>query len=132
MKKIIPLIFLILCSVLFSNAQNVNQVENNLALQIVDANKAVIGISAEQLSNAVVATTYEDVSTGIRYVGLQQSYKGIPVYNQVLVLAFRNGKLISNAGFFDPSIEKSINVVSASPSIPAESAVMSALSDRGL
>ena len=131
MKKIIPLIFLIFCSVLFSNAQNVNQVENNLALQIVDANKAVIGISADLLRNAKVIFTSEDKTTGIRYVSLQQSYKGIPVHNQILALSFRNGKLLSNFGYFDPSIEKTINVASGSPTVTAESAVQSALSDRG-
>ena len=132
MKKIIPLIFLILCSVLFSNAQNVINAEHNLALQLVDANKAAIGISQEEFSNAIVSSTFADNATGNRYIYLQQSYKGIPVYNQMLVLAFKNGNLLSNAGKFDPSIEKLVNVSSGSPAVTAESAVQSALSDRGL
>src|SRR5258705_6653806 len=131
MRKIIPLIMLIALSALFTKAQNINQVEEKSALYDVRVNKDAIGITADQLNNAKIATTYEDVRTGIRYVGLQQTYKGIPVYNQVLVLSFRNNQLLSRAGFFDISIEKTVNVQSGVPAISAESAVQSALSDRG-
>ncbi len=131
MRKIIPLIVLMLLSVFFTNAQNVSQADERVALQLVDANKAAIGISADLLSNAKVIFTSEDKATGIRYVSLQQSYKGILVDKQVLALSFRNGKVLSNFGAFDPSIEKTVNVASATPSVTAESAVQSALSDRG-
>ena len=134
MRKIIPFIALMLFSVLFTKAQNVSQAESNLALQLasqlVSANDAV-GVSAELINNQKVFYTYEDVATGIRYVSLQQTYKGIPVYNQILALSFRNGKLLSNFGALDPNMEKAINVASGIPSITAESAVQSALSDRG-
>ena len=126
MRKIIPLIVVLLFSALFINAQNNKLAEDNFALQIVGANKAAIGISAEEFSNAKVSSTFEDKTTGIRYVYLQQSYKDILVYNQMLVLAFRNGQLISKAGAFDPSIEKLVNVKSGSPAVSAESAVQSA------
>jgi extracellular elastinolytic metalloproteinase len=135
MRKIIPLIVLMALSVFFTKAQNVNRTESELALklasQLVDNNDAAGGISADLISSSKVVTSYEDATTGIRYVGLQQTYKGIPVYNQVLSLAFRNGKMVSNFGAFDPAIEKAINVASGIPSVTAESAVQSALSDRG-
>ena len=131
MRKIIPLIVLILLSAVFTKAQNFTQAEQKLALYSVEANKAAIGISADLISTSKVFYTYEDVATRIRYVSLQQTYKGIPVYNQILALSFRNDKLLSNFGIFDPSIEKSINVSSGIPSVTAESAVQSALSDRG-
>jgi len=131
MRKIIPLIVLMLLSVFFTKAQNVGQADEKLASWLVTSNKAVIGISDDLLANAKVFYTYEDNTTGIRYVSLQQTYKGIPVYNQILALSFRNGKLLSNFGAFDPSIEKTVNVASGSPSVTAESAVQSALSDRG-
>ncbi|MBL7703638.1 MAG: M36 family metallopeptidase, partial [Ferruginibacter sp.] len=135
MRKIIPLIILMLLSVFFTKAQNVSQAESELALklasQLAANNDAAGGISAEMLSSSKVVTSYQDAATGVRYVGLQQTYKGIPVYNQVLALSFRNGKVMSNFGAFDPNIEKSINVASGIPSVSAESAVQSALSDRG-
>ena len=104
MRKIIPLIVLILLCAVFTKAQNLNHAEDNLALQLVDANKAAIGISADLLSNAKVFYTYEDKATGIRYVSLQQQYKSIPVYNQILALSFRNGRLLSNFGKFNGKI----------------------------
>jgi Zn-dependent metalloprotease len=131
MRKIIPLIVLMLLSAVFINAQNVSKEEDYVALQLISANKDAIGITADQISNAKVHTSYEDVATGIRYVGFQQSFKDIPVYNQFLILSFRRGALVSKAGFFDPNIEKSVNVASGSPAVSAESAVQSALSDRG-
>ncbi|MBL0202415.1 MAG: hypothetical protein IPP81_20340 [Chitinophagaceae bacterium] len=131
MRKIIPLLVLILFSALFANAQNVNQADGKLASWLVSSNKAAIGISDDLLTNAKVYYTYEDKATGISYVSLQQQYKSIPVYNQILALSFRNGVLLSNFGKFDPSIEKLINVASGTPVVTAESAVQSALSDRG-
>ncbi|MFZ1452694.1 MAG: M36 family metallopeptidase, partial [Ferruginibacter sp.] len=134
MRKIIPLILLMAFSVFFTKAQNVSQAENDLALrlasQLVSSNDAT-GITAEVFSNSRVFYTYEDVSTGIRYVSLQQTYKGIPVYNQILALSFRNGKLLTNFGALDPNIDNAINSTSARPAVSAESAVQSALSDRG-
>ena len=134
MRKIIPLIVLMALSVFFTKAQNVTQAESDLALklasQLVSSNDAV-GVSAELINSSKVFSTYEDVATGIRYVSLQRMYKGIPVYNQILALSFRNGKLLSNFGALDPNVEKAINVPSGTPSVTAESAVQSALSDRG-
>ena len=131
MRKIIPLIVLILLSVFFTKAQNVSQADNKLALSFVRSHMGAIGISVDLLNTSKVFYTYEDVATGIRYVSLQQTYKGIPVYNQIMALSFRNDKLLSNFGTFDPSIEKTVNVASGTPSVTAESAVQSALSDRG-
>ncbi len=134
MRKIIPLIILMALSVFFTKAQNVSQAERTVALQLASqlvSNNDAAGISADLISNSKVFYTYEDAASGIRYVSLQQTYKGIPVYNQILALSFRNGKLLSNFGAFDPNIEKTINVASGSPSVTAESAVQSALSDRG-
>ncbi|MBK8610669.1 MAG: M36 family metallopeptidase [Chitinophagaceae bacterium] len=131
MRKIIPLIVLMLLSVLFTMAQNLNPAEADKALQLVDANKASIGLSADVRSSFVVSSTFEDQVTGTRYVYLLQAYKGIPVFNQMLVLSFKNGKLSTKSGVFDPEIERLVNVPSGSPAVTAESAVQSALSDRG-
>jgi len=133
MKRIIPLLILLFFVSTGVKSQDFNSPENKkLGLSLAGTNIDAIGISTEEMSAAIVSSSFEDPSTGIQYVYLQQGYKGIPVYNQMLVLAFKNGKLISKAGFFDPSIEKLINVSSAVPAINAESAVQSALSDRGL
>ena len=83
------------------NAQN-NNAEENVALSLVSASKATLGLSAEDLSNVRVLSTYTDNASGIRMVYLNQTYQGVPVFNQMLVLSFRNGgKLLSQAGAFN-------------------------------
>ncbi|MGG9961781.1 M36 family metallopeptidase [Ferruginibacter sp. SUN106] len=131
MRKIFLFLIPLLFSVFFSNAQ-LNTADDNVALQLVSANKASLGLSDADLSNVKVSNTYQDNASGIRMVYLQQTYKGIPVYNQMLVLAFKNNKLISNAGTFNHSMEKFANVASGIPAVSAEGAVQSALSDRKL
>ena len=131
MRKIFLFIFPLLFCVFSINAQN-NNAEENAAINLVSASKTALGLSAEDLSNVTVIRTYTDNGTGITMVYLNQSYKGIPVFNQILVLAYKGGKLVSQAGAFNHSLEKFANAKSATPSVNAESAVQSALSDRGL
>ncbi len=132
MRKIFLFIVPLLFCVFSINAQNKNA-EENAALSLVSASKAALKMSAEDLSNSKVLSTYlDEASGGVRRVYLIQTYKGVPVYNQVLVLAFKGDKLISHAGSFNHSIEKLANVNSVMPSVSAESAVQSALSDRGI
>ncbi|MGB4844515.1 MAG: M36 family metallopeptidase, partial [Ferruginibacter sp.] len=132
MKRIIPLIFIVFFSVLKVQAQQLNAAEANLAMKYIGSNMEAIGISSDVLRASIVSSTFEDEVTGIRYVYLQQTYNGIPVHNQMQVMSFRNEKLLSNSGNFDPSIAKLINGSTGIPSVSAESAVQSALSDRGI
>ncbi|HRI25439.1 MAG TPA: M36 family metallopeptidase, partial [Ferruginibacter sp.] len=131
MKKLLLFLIPLLISVFTVNAQFGNA-DNDAAMQLVGANRASLGLSAEDLSNVMVSSTMQDQATGIRMVYLNQTYKGIPVLNQMLVLAFKNGKLVSNAGKFNHSMEKFTAGKPAMPSVSAESAVQSALSDRGM
>ncbi|MBK6635619.1 MAG: M36 family metallopeptidase [Chitinophagaceae bacterium] len=131
MRKIIPLIVLTVLSALITNAQNDLPVDAKSSMMIVDANKNAIGFAPEDLSNFIVSSTFEDNVTGVRYVYLLQAHKGIPVFNQMTILTFRNGKLLSRSGVYDPNLEKLAAGNSGSPAVSAESAVQSALSDRG-
>ncbi len=131
MRKIFLFIVPLFFCVFSINAQN-NNAEENAALSLVSASKTALGLSAEDLSNVTVSRTYTDNGTGITMVYLNQVYKSVPVFNQILVLAYKGGKLVSQAGSFNHSLEKFANAKSASPSVSAESAVQSALSDRGL
>ena len=76
MRKILLLIIPLILCVFVINAQTFNP-EENTAISLVSAGKASIGLTAEDLSNAKVARTYVDNSTGIRYVYLQQTFKEI-------------------------------------------------------
>ncbi len=131
MRKIFLFIVPLLFCVFSINAQNINAGEN-AAFNLVSASKAKLGLSAEDLSNAMVSSTYIDNASGIRMVYLTQIYLGVPVFNQMLVLSFRDGKLLSQAGAFNHSLQKFAVGKSAMPAVTAASAVQSAISDRGL
>ncbi|HEX2683431.1 MAG TPA: M36 family metallopeptidase, partial [Ferruginibacter sp.] len=131
MKKIFLFIVPLLFCVFSINAQNFNA-EENAAFSLVSASKASLGLSAEDLRNVKVQSTSFDNASGIRMVYLVQTYKNIPVYNQMLVLAYKGDRLISQQGSFNHSIEKFVTSPSGIPAVSAESAVQSALSDRGI
>ena len=131
MRKILLFSVSFLLCMLFSNAQY-RTTSDNEALQLVSANKTALRLSDADLSNVVVSSAYTDNASGITMVYLQQTYKSIPVYNQMLVLAFKNNKLVSHAGEFNHAIEKQVNNNTGIPAITPEAAVQSALSDRKL
>lgn len=96
--------------------------------QLVSKNAAVLGLSADDLNNYVISSTYLSTE-GIRMIYLYQSHKGIPVYNQMHVLAFRDGKPVSIAGGRIKGFDKMINNPAGLPSITAGQAVLSAIAD---
>ncbi len=130
MKQIIS--FLLAFTCMYATQAQTNDADKNAALQLVSVNRVALGLSADQLNNLIVSDSYQDNQTGIRYVYLQQTYKDIPVYNQIQVITFRNNKVLSNSGNRIAMIDQKVNVISGSPSISAESAVMAAISDRRL
>ena len=101
--------------------------ERQTALQLIQQQAASIGLSQAELKNSVVTNSYIIPSTNIRMVYLQQTYQGIPVYNRMQILAFKNGALASNAGerFLTPELKS--RQVNASPKINAANAVQSSL-----
>ncbi len=129
MRKTLLLIISFFCAFV-TMAQN-NEAEKNAALQLVSANRAAIGISADDLNNLTVSTSYIDKTIGVRYVYLQQTYRDIPVYNQIHVLAFKNNKLAVASGGRIADFDKKVNVPSGMPMVTAESAVASALANKG-
>ncbi len=131
MKKILLLIVAML-GIFLVKAQENNTADKQDAIRLVTKNSNTIGLTNDELRNAVVSDTYFDKISGARMIYLQQAFKSIPVYNQLLVLAFKNEQLVSKAGSFISSIEKKINIGAAVPSITAQSAVLAALSDRKL
>ena len=96
MRKTLLLLITVLCS--FASMAQTSDADKNAALQLVSANRADIGLSADDLNNLMVSSSYMDKTSGIRYVYLLQTYKDIPVYNQMQVLTLRNNKLLSKAG----------------------------------
>jgi uncharacterized repeat protein (TIGR01451 family) len=94
----------------------------------VAKNSSAIGLSADDQQNILISSTYKTMD-GLHMVYLQQSHLGIPVYNQLQVLAFQNGKVVSNAGGRIPNIQKSTRGNNGMPAVSAVTAVKTALLD---
>ena len=122
---------LLYLAILIGNCQIFAQTDDNaIALQLVRKNASQIGISNQELNNVIVSNTYYDNTSKTRLVYLQQSYLGLPVYNQLHVLAFRNDQLVSKAGSSISGIEKKTGFTQVMPKLTADMAVLAALKDR--
>ncbi|WP_165903690.1 M36 family metallopeptidase [Hymenobacter gummosus] len=79
------------------------------------------GFSADDMR---LSSAYAEAN-GLQHVYVQQVHRGIPVYNQILSLAFKGGRLASHAGVFVPS--KQLADLAVAPGVPAATAVRKAL-----
>jgi len=113
------------------SAQN-NAQSDALAKQLVTANAAAIGMSQYDQTNYIVSSSYFNEAGNAQMVYLLQGYKGLPVWNQMLVLAFRDGKLLSKAGAFLPNMDQLTSGRSATASVSAADAVRSAFTESNL
>ena len=129
MRKILLVAFAFLF--LKPGLAQVSESDAAIAVQLVKKNSTSIGLSAGDLNNFIISDTYLSAE-GIRYVYLQQSYQGIPVYNQLQVLAFRNDNLVSNKGSRIRSIEKIMGNKTSKPVLAAKNAVAAALTESKL
>ncbi|HNP55191.1 MAG TPA: hypothetical protein PKK69_11240, partial [Ferruginibacter sp.] len=99
------------------------------ALQLVSRNLPAAGLTLEDLSNAQVSNAYHDRTSGLDLVYLQQRYKGLPVFNQLQVMAFQQGKLVSNTGGRlanpDRLSHQAAEIASVDPGVAVRSALAS-------
>ncbi|MBS1760495.1 MAG: M36 family metallopeptidase, partial [Bacteroidetes bacterium] len=123
MKKILLLAILMLSMAVISNAQMDSKAN---AMNLVRQNAAELKLSSTDLNDLIISSTYQIRGTDVTMVYLQQSFKGVQVYNQMKTLAFKGGKIVSNAGVFLPSMEKLTKSVSELPTISAVSAINTA------
>jgi extracellular elastinolytic metalloproteinase len=72
--------------------------------KILTANAARLPVSAGDIADALINSTYLDKSAGIRYIYLQQGYRSIGVFNQVIAIALRNGQVLHVSGRFIPAL----------------------------
>jgi extracellular elastinolytic metalloproteinase len=82
----------------------------------------LMGINPEDVR---VSSTYFDAHSGLELVYVQQLYRGIPIYNRVLTLAFAQTKLVNRAGAVVP--KPLLAGLSAVPTVPARAAVLAAV-----
>src|SRR5688572_10491085 len=111
----------------FSVNAQVNDSEKTIATQLLQKNSQIIKLTQQELDNSLVSNTYIIPGSEIRMVYLQQSHLGIPVYNKLHVLAFKNENAVSVAGERISSLEQKITGTGY-PEIDAPAAVRTALS----
>ncbi len=128
MRKIY-LLFFLLVTVSGIFAQDIS---SNAAMQLLSKHSKTLGLSPADLENSIVSNAYKNKTSGTDLVYLQQSYKGLPVYNQLLTLAFKNGQLVSNTGVRIKNIEQKIANASASPAVAAENAIRTAMQAKNI
>ena len=122
----IAAIFALLCIFATNaNAQSGN-FSKEQALQLVKENAAGIGFTADDINNLVVSDAYYDKTSQANLVYVQQTYKGVRIYNAIKTLAFRNGKSMSSAGSFFAKLSVIANSSTGRPEIPASVAVANA------
>lgn len=109
---------------------NAQSDQTGIAKQLVEKNKAAIGLTAANINDVIIANTYMiPGGNDLRIVYLQQSFQGIPVYNELKVLVFKGDQLVSNTGSRIDDIEKRIAVKTNSPAVTVLTAVENSLRD---
>jgi extracellular elastinolytic metalloproteinase len=98
--------------------------EEEQLLGIVRKNGSLLHVSQEDARNVAMSSTFTDAQSGIRYLYLQQTYGGIPVYNQIKTVAMKNNQIVYSSGNFVENI--SLKVSGITPSVNPEAAVAKA------
>jgi hypothetical protein len=105
---------------------------NTVAMELVRQNAPALGLTDNDIDNSTVSASYVIPGTSIRMVYLQQLFKGLPVFNQMQVMAFDNNLPVSNMGGRVADMESKTVPYSGLSTIPAANAVRAALAECGI
>ncbi len=122
----------LLLSILFVFTINLVTAQDaiEIAKKFVHSNYATSKLLKEDVTDLIVSDNYYSKPTGVHHVYLQQSYKGIKVYNAIYNLAIKNGKVVSGNHTFIQNISQKAN--STIPILDAKSGLKAVASDVGL
>ncbi|MFS8083318.1 MAG: M36 family metallopeptidase, partial [Ginsengibacter sp.] len=125
MIKKFLLLRLSLFASLFCFTQNIysQQINSREVQDLLKLNRSAVSLSDDDINNSIISNAYSDKVANARLVYLQQAIMGVPVYNSIKVLAFKNNGLVSGSGDFiiKPGIK--IGKQTISPSILPEQAI---------
>ncbi len=103
---------LLLATTLTLNAQqNIKQ----QALELIKKNAPALHLSTDDIDNLIVSDAYNNKLSNTIMAYVQQTYKGVAVYNGIQVFSFRDDKVVSAAG---QRIAKMANKVSEANGTP--------------
>ncbi len=123
-------LFFVLLSSQKTRAQNAVDVKHIATL--IENNSSAIRLSSVDRVNTRISDAYYNKQSGTLLVYLQQTYKGIDVYNAIKVLAFKNDKLVSVAGMRVSKMQLRVNNVEGVPYLRPENAVNAAAAHLNL
>lgn len=134
MKKLYVKIAIVLFigSIAVSNKLFAQNLTSQAALNLVRVNASAIGLSKTNLDNMRISSAYFDKTSGAYLVYVQQTYKGVDVFNAVQTYAFKNGKLASVANKPIANIADLVNSKDGKASVAPANAVTTAASELKL
>jgi len=130
MKKQL-LVFLLLLNSVTVFCQ-INASEEKEVRNLINQNAQVLSTLGIGADNYLISSTYITDEESIRMVYLQQNFNQISVFNQLITLAFKQGKLVSHAGKFIPYIDQLINTKSAGNAMAVKQGIQFAFDALGI
>ena len=122
MKKLLVLIALL--TSFFVNAQELNK---QTVFNLLEKNKESIGLSKLDIENSIITNAYRSHSSGLTFIYLQQSHNGLPIFNQLKTIVFKDEALVSNEGFRIENIEALTKQIRVFPTVTPSDALITAL-----
>ena len=121
---------LVLLLLVFSFGSFAQELDKSKAMEIVEKNKDNIGLTDYDIANSIISNAYISQTSKLTLIYLQQSYKGLPVFNQLKSLAFKNGELYSNFGSRIEDLENKVKNISIFASVNPETALRTAFDSK--
>ena len=124
---------LLLCGALLTWGIVTAQVQMaNTATALIQKNQQALGFSGKDVEETKIANAYYDELSQLTLVYAQQTVLGIPIYNQVQTLGFRNGSLVSVTGKRLAKADTKINQLNDQPGISAVAAIQAVAAHLGI
>src|SRR5690242_19511753 len=95
-------------SLLFTQIAFSQQQDEELR-KLITKDRGRIGISNDPEETFVISSENKDSRSGIHYVYIQQSFKGVKVYNQIITLAYKDDRLLYVSGTFINNIASQVS-----------------------
>lgn len=97
--------------------------------QLISKNAVALGLTADDVTNIRVSSSYYDARANVIMAYLQQTYNGVDVYQAVSPVAFRDDNLVTFTSSRISEVDKLISNSNSKPSVAALTAIRNAASD---
>ncbi len=124
-------LFTFISLLVFITASAVAQknVDAAIVKQLIAKNASALGFSTVDVNNTRVASFYYDKQANVIMAYLQQTYKGVDIYNALTTVAFRDNKVASVTTSRITEVEKKIATDNPKPSVTPAVALRNAASN---